>query len=58
MARDQRADELQRRDRWPADQQFGASAAEDQDRVDGGASEQDIARSTTPRAANKADVAR
>ena len=54
MSNQQPADDRDQQDPYPADQQFGKAAAEDQERVDRG-EEPKGAGGDEPRAANKAD---
>jgi hypothetical protein len=53
MSDQQPADDRKQQDPYPADQQFGKAAAEDQERVDRG-EEPEGASGDEPRAANKA----
>jgi len=54
MSDQQPVDERDQQDPYPADQQFGKAAAEDQERVDRG-EQPEGADGDEPRAANKAD---
>jgi hypothetical protein len=54
MTDQQPADDRDQQDPYPADQQFGKAAADDQERVDKGEKPQG-ASGDEPRAANKAD---
>jgi hypothetical protein len=56
MGDQQAADDRNQQDPYPADQQFGKAAAEDQERVDKGEGPKG-AEGDEPRAANKADSA-
>jgi hypothetical protein len=53
MSDQQSPDERKQQDPYPADQQFGKAAAEDQERVDRG--EEPQGGSDEPRAGNKAE---
>ena len=54
MSEQQLADDREQQDPYPADQQFGKAAAEDQERVDRGEQPKG-AEADEPRAGNKAD---
>ena len=54
MSEQQAADDREQQDPYPADQQFGKAAAEDQERVDRGEQPKG-AEADEPRAGNKAD---
>jgi hypothetical protein len=53
MSDQQAGDDRDQKDPYPADQQFGKAAAEDQERVDAG--EEPVGTDSEPNAGNKAD---
>ena len=53
MSDQQPAEDREQQDPYPADQQFGKKAADDQERVDAG--EEPVGTGDEPRAGNKAD---